>query len=113
MYDEACLAVPTETGLRLLQHIKGYVNTADYTIHFKVSELASIFKCSTKSLRTAINKLLEGDYLYRIANEYYMVNPGMFWISSMNDVTWQECREQYATYHTIIVDGKRIPLPTN
>lgn len=98
MYDQAQLAVPTEIGIKLLQHLKGYCSTNDYTIHFKAQELADIFSCGLKPLRNAINKLRDGNFIHRISNEYYIINPDMFWIKGMSDTAWQRCKDVYESH---------------
>jgi len=87
-YDEALLTVPSEVGIRLLTHIKCEVSTDNYEVYLGVTTLAATFKCSTKSLRNNINKLLAADHLLKLDTQLYMVNPRLFWIRGMDDTKW-------------------------
>jgi len=95
MYDDALLAVPSQTGIKLLLHLKNECNTSDYTIVLKIKELANVFKCNDRALRNNLNKLLEKKYLKKITNEYYMINPNLFWIKSLTDKEWQELKLRF------------------
>ena len=96
MYDEALLTVPTEVGIRLMLHLKNECNTSDYSIVIKIKELATIFKCNDRSLRNNLNKLLEKEYLKKITNEYYMINPDLFWIKDITDQDWQKLKTKFS-----------------
>ncbi len=95
MYDEALLLVPSQTGVKLLLHLKNECNISDYTIVLKIKELAKTFGCNDRALRNNLNKLLEKKYLKKITNEYYMINPNMFWIKNMSDREWQELKIKF------------------
>jgi len=95
MYDEALLTVPSETGIKLLLHLKNECNTADYTIVLKIKELAKKFNCNDRALRNNLNKLLNKKFLKKITNEYYMINPNLFWIKSLSDTNWQELKNKF------------------
>ena len=95
MYDEALLTVPSQTGIKLLIYLKDKCNTSDYTIVLKIKELAKIFECNDRALRNNLNKLLQKKFLKKITNEYYMINPELFWIRGLNDKDWQELKEKF------------------
>ena len=95
MYDDALLAVPSQTGIKLLLHLKNECNTSDYTIVLKIKELANLFNCNDRALRNNLNKLLEKKYLKKITNEYYMINPNLFWIKSLTDKEWQGLKQKF------------------
>jgi len=97
MYDDALLVVPSQTGIKLLLHLKNECNTSDYTIVLKIKELANLFNCNDRALRNNLNKLLEKKYIKKITNEYYMINPDLFWIKNLNDKEWQELKSKYSS----------------
>jgi len=95
MYDDALLTVPSQTGIKLLLHLKNKCNTSDYSIVLKIKELANIFQCNDRALRNNLNKLLDKKYLKKITNEYYMINPSLFWIKSLSDQEWQKLKSKF------------------
>ncbi len=95
MYDDALLTVPSQTGIKLLTHLKNECNVSDYTIVLKIKKLAGLFKCNDRALRNNLNKLLSKQYLKKITNEYYMINPNLFWIKNLSDKEWQSLKEKF------------------